>query len=353
MSVRLEGVEKRFGPTRAVAGVSLELGEGELVAVLGPSGCGKTTLLRLIAGFEEPDAGTIVVGGEVVAGAGRSMPPERRQIGMVFQDYALFPHLKVSANIGFGLSRRASAERRRLTARALALVGLEHKSDSYPHELSGGERQRVALARALAPEPEVVLLDEPFSSLDATLRGDLRRDVEGILREAATTALLVTHDQEEALSLADRVAVMRDGTIQQDGTPEEVYGRPADHWVTRFLGDAEVLPGTAADGAVECELGRFPIPAGLEGEVDVVVRPESVALGQGRAPRGDRGHDGIVVAREYYGHDQLVVVELTSGRRVRSRSVGFPIWHPGDHVRVWVDGPVNALRRDAGSRVVS
>ena len=346
MSVRLEGVRKRFGDTAAVAGVDLELDEGELVAVLGPSGCGKTTLLRLIAGFEAPDAGTITVGGELVAGAGKWVAPERRRIGMVFQDYALFPHLRVSANVAFGLSRRTADERERLTRRTLELVGLMHRGDSYPHELSGGERQRVALARALAPEPEIVLLDEPFSSLDATLRADLRREVETILSEAATTALLVTHDQEEALSLADRVAVMRDGLIQQDGTPEEVYGRPTDHWVTRFLGDAEVLPGTAAGGAVECELGRFPIPAELVGEVDVVIRPESVALGQGRAPRGDRSHEGVVVGREYYGHDQLVVVELPSGRRVRSRSIGFPIWHPGDRVRVWVDGPVNALRRE-------
>jgi iron(III) transport system ATP-binding protein len=345
VSVRVTDVEKRFGDTRAVAGVTLDVADGELVAVLGPSGCGKTTLLRLIAGFESPDAGTIEVGGEVVAGRGALVPPEKRRIGMVFQDYALFPHLKVDANVGFGLLRESSSERRVLAARALELVGLAHKAGSYPHELSGGERQRVALARALAPKPEVVLLDEPFSSLDATLRADLRRDVEKILREAKATALLVTHDQEEALSLADRVAVMRDGVIRQDGTPEEVYGRPTDHWVTSFLGDAEVLPGVAAGGAVDCELGRFPIPAEIEGEVDVVIRPESVALGQGRAVRGERTYDGMVVAREYYGHDQLVIVELESGRQVRSRSIGFPIWHPGDHVRVWVDGPVNALRR--------
>jgi iron(III) transport system ATP-binding protein len=353
VSVEVKGVEKRFGDTAAVAGVDLELGDGEIVAVLGPSGCGKTTLLRLIAGFEVPDAGTVTIGGEQVAGGGAWVAPERRRIGMVFQDYALFPHLKVDANVAFGLSRRSADERRELTRKTLDLVGLAGKAERYPHELSGGERQRVALARALAPEPAVVLLDEPFSSLDATLRAGLRREVEAILRAANATALLVTHDQEEALSLADRVAVMRDGRIQQDGTPEEVYGRPTDHWVTGFLGDAEILPGTVSGGAVECELGRFPVPAEMDGEVDVVIRPESVALGQGRAPRGDRSHEGVVVAREYYGHDQLVVVELPSGRRVRSRSIGFPIWHPGDHVRVWVDGPVNALPRDKGDRVTA
>jgi iron(III) transport system ATP-binding protein len=275
--------------------------------------------------------------------------PERRRIGMVFQDYALFPHLRVRSNVEFGLVRRGRDERRSIVASTLELVGLEHKAERYPHELSGGERQRVALARALAPGPAVVLLDEPFSSLDATLRGDLRRDVEAILREAGATALLVTHDQEEALSLADRVAVMCDGRIQQQGTPEEVYGRPTTRWVADFLGDAEVVPGTAAGGAVECELGRFPIPKELEGTVDVVVRPESVALGQGPAPGRDRSYEGVVVAREYYGHDQLVEVELQSGRRLRSRSVGFPIWHPGDRVRVWIDGPVNALAAAPGA----
>ena len=343
MSVRISGVTKAFGETQAVQGVDLEVGGGALVAVVGPSGCGKTTLLRLIAGFEAPDAGAVEVGDEVVAGPGAWVPPERRRIGMVFQDYALFPHLRVRANVEFGLARRGREERRDLAARTLDLVGLQHKAERYPHELSGGERQRVALARALAPNPEVVLLDEPFSSLDATLRADLRRDVEEILREAGATALLVTHDQEEALSLADRVAVMCDGCIQQEGTPEEVYGRPRTRWVADFLGDAEVVPGTAAGGAVECELGRFPIPKELEGEVDVVVRPESVALGAGPAPGRDRSYDGVVVAREYYGHDQLVVVELPSGRRLRSRSMGIPIWHPGDRVRVWIDGPVNAL----------
>ncbi|HEX2233357.1 MAG TPA: ABC transporter ATP-binding protein, partial [Thermoleophilaceae bacterium] len=191
--VSLEGVGKAFGPVRAVADVTLPVRTGELLAVLGPSGCGKTTLLRLIAGFERPDAGSVTVGGRMVAGPGCFVAPERRRIGMVFQDYALFPHLPVEGNVAFGLVQNPRDERERLTRQTLELVGLQHKARSYPHELSGGERQRVALARALAPGPEVVLLDEPFSNLDASLRAGLRREVELILRDAEATAILVTH----------------------------------------------------------------------------------------------------------------------------------------------------------------
>ncbi|MEX1142904.1 MAG: ABC transporter ATP-binding protein [Thermoleophilaceae bacterium] len=299
MSVRLEGVEKRFGRTRAVAGVDLDLGEGELVAVLGPSGCGKTTLLRLIAGFEAPDAGTIVVGGEIVATPGTWVPPERRRIGMVFQDYALFPHLRVDANVAFGLSRRRAAEREALTRRTLELVGLQHKADRYPHELSGGERQRVALARALAPEPEIVLLDEPFSSLDATLRADLRREVEVILREAGATALLVTHDQEEALTLADRLAVMRDGRLVQLGRPEDVYANPASRWTAEFVGDVNVLAGRAQGRDVQTAVGVFDLTSPATGDVHIAVRPEQLELlAEDRA-------NAEVVDREFRGHDVL------------------------------------------------
>jgi iron(III) transport system ATP-binding protein len=341
-AIECAGLRKAFGEAVAVDDVTLAVEAGEIRALLGPSGCGKTTVLRLIAGFERPDAGTVSVAGELVAGPAVLVPPERRRIGMVFQDYALFPHLDVAANVGYALGRSPDPARVR---EVLALVSLEGLERRRPHELSGGEQQRVALARALAPAPRLILLDEPFSNLDSALRVRVRQEMRDILAAAQVTTLFVTHDQEEALSLADRVTVMRDGRIQQEGTPEEVYGRPVSHWVAAFLGDAELLPGQAAGGAVECELGRFPIPADLEGEVDVVVRPESVALGQGPTPRGAHAYEGVVVAREYYGHDQLVVVELPSGLRVRSRSIGFPIWHPGDHVRVSVDGPVNALRR--------
>jgi iron(III) transport system ATP-binding protein len=310
MSVRLTGVAKSFGATRAVAEVDLEIRESELVAVLGPSGCGKTTLLRLIAGFEAPDAGVIEVAGEIVAEPGKWVAPEKRRIGMVFQDYALFPHLRVHQNVEFGLSRRPAEERRNLVARTLELVGLQHKAERYPHELSGGERQRVALARALAPEPALVLLDEPFSSLDATLRSRLRREVELILREAGATALLVTHDQEEALVLADRLAVMRSGRIVQVGCPEDIYARPAERWTAEFVGEVNVLAGLARGAEVETELGAFDLPVPANGDVHVAVRPEQLEL------RLDHDPNAEVVDCEFRGHDVLYRVRHEGGRMV-------------------------------------
>jgi iron(III) transport system ATP-binding protein len=306
--VRLRGISKSFGAVRAVREVNLEIERGELVAVLGPSGCGKTTLLRTIAGFERPDAGCVVVGEEVVAGPGRFVPPEKRRIGMVFQDYALFPHLTVEANIGFGLATRPREQRNSLTRRTLELVGLQHKAASHPHELSGGERQRVALARALAPEPALVLLDEPFSSLDATLRAGLRREVELILRDAEATVLLVTHDQEEALSLADRLAVLREGRIVQVGAPEEVYGRPASRWAAQFVGEVNVLAGVARGSGVETELGVFDLRAPASGSVHVAVRPEQLEL------RADHDGNAEVIAREFRGHDVLYRLRHEGGR---------------------------------------
>jgi iron(III) transport system ATP-binding protein len=290
--------------------VDLDLGRGELVAVLGPSGCGKTTLLRLIAGFESPDAGSIAVGGRELAGPGTFVPPESRRIGIVFQDYALFPHLSVEANVAFGLSRREREERERITRTTLELVGLQHKAGNHPHELSGGERQRVALARALAPAPELILLDEPFSSLDATLRAGLRREVELILRDAGATALLVTHDQEEALSLADRLAVMREGRIVQVGAPQEVYGRPANRWTAGFVGEVNVLSGMARGSGVETELGVFDVGAPASGAVHVAVRPEQLLL------RADAGGNAEIVAREFRGHDVLYRLRHEGGRTV-------------------------------------
>ena len=328
MSVSLRGVAKAFGPTRAVAGVDLDIPDGELVSVLGPSGCGKTTLLRLIAGFEEPDAGTITVGGETVAGPGVWVPPERRRIGMVFQDFALFPHLRVGANVSFGLSRRAAGERERLTASTLELVGLQHKAESYPHELSGGEQQRVALARALAPEPALVLLDEPFSSLDATLRAGLRREVELILRDAGTTALLVTHDQEEALALADRLAVMRRGELVQVGAPEEVYARPHGRWTAQFVGEANVLAGQARGSTVETELGTLDLARPATGPVHVALRPEQLEL------RAGPGANAQVVDREFRGHDVLYRLRHAGGRTLLVQLPSLQLYDVGTEVSV-------------------
>ncbi len=326
--VRVRGLSKSFGAVNAVRELNLEIERGELMAVLGPSGCGKSTLLRVIAGFEQPDAGCVVVSDDVVAGPGRIVPPEKRRVGMVFQDYALFPHLSVEGNVAFGLTNRPREERDALTRRTLELVGLQHKARTGVHELSGGERQRVALARALAPEPELVLLDEPFSSLDATLRGGLRREVELILRDAEATALLVTHDQEEALSLADRVAVMRDGEIVQVGPPVEVYGKPATRWAAQFVGEVNVLSGVARGGGVETELGVFDLRAPASGSVHVAVRPEQFEL------RADGNGNARVVAREFRGHDVLYRLRHEGGKTLLVQLPSLELHEVGDSVFV-------------------
>jgi iron(III) transport system ATP-binding protein len=300
-AIRLDGVTKRFGDVVAVRGAHLAVVGGEIVALLGPSGCGKTTLLRTIAGFERPDGGRVEIGGRRVAAEDAWVPPEGRGVGMVFQDYALFPHLTVAENVGFGLPRRDRAQR---VPALLALVDLCGLGERYPHELSGGQQQRVALARALAPSPRVVLLDEPWSNVDPQLRAELRDEVAAVLRPLRVTALLVTHDREEAFSLADRIALMRDGEIVQVGTPEELYFAPADRWAAEFVGAGNLLPGRAVSGSVETPIGVFPC-GGEAGEVEVLVRPELIAL----APHPDGA--GEVVAREFRGHDVLyrVVVD--------------------------------------------
>ncbi|HEX5367460.1 MAG TPA: ABC transporter ATP-binding protein [Acidimicrobiales bacterium] len=348
-AIRATDVRKSFGTTVAVSGASLQVAQGAVVALLGPSGSGKTTLLRLVAGFEVPDAGTVEIGGRQVAGPSSWVEPDRRRVGMVFQDGALFPHLTVAGNVAFGEPAPGRAEE------SLALVGLSHRARSYPHELSGGERQRVALARALATDPDVVLLDEPFASLDAGLRESLREEVVAILRAAGASALLVTHDQQEALSLADEVVVMRAGRVEQSGRPEHVYGHPTSRWAAEFLGAADVVPGTADGRFVECELGRLAADRPLRGPVEVVIRPESVAIGPAHPPVAGEGPDvpdgavkATVVGRSYYGHDQLVRLELASGLRLRSRGPGTTPWHRGDEVRAWVTGPVSVLAPPAG-----
>jgi iron(III) transport system ATP-binding protein len=331
--VELKELTKDFGAVRAVDRVDLDVREGEVLAVLGPSGCGKTTTLRLVAGFERPDAGRITLDGTEVAGPDRIVPPERRKVGVVFQDYALFPHLSVAQNVGYGVRDRARRNAR--VAEMLDLVGLAPEASRLPHELSGGQQQRVALARALAPEPALVLLDEPFSNLDAALRVQVREEVRTILREAQATAMFVTHDQEEALSIADRIAVMRAGRILQLDEPAALYAHPADRFVATFVGDADLVPGTIEGGTVTTAVGRLRTESnGLTGDVHVALRPENVSL------RLDGAGQGVVRGTTYFGHDQLVEVSLDDGVRVRSRMGPTRAFEPGDRVSVAVTGEV-------------
>jgi iron(III) transport system ATP-binding protein len=324
-TVELSGVSRSYGAVAAAAGLDLEVAPGELLTVIGPSGCGKSTLLRLVAGLERPDAGSIRIDGHEVAGPRAWVQPERRRVGLVFQDHALFPHLDVTRNIAFGLDRLTRAERRGRVDEVLALARLEHLAGRYPHELSGGEQQRVALARALAPRPVVVLLDEPFSSLDETLRGQVRADTVALLRATGTTAVLVTHDQTEALSVGDRVVVMHRGRIEQSDTPEGVFERPATRFVASFMGDAVFLPAHVHNALLTSEIGvvsTVPGWTGVDVDVDVVLRPHEVAL----TPVADG--IGTVVGLEYHGAFVLHTVRLPSERVVQSwqpHSVRHPV----------------------------
>jgi iron(III) transport system ATP-binding protein len=322
----VHGVTKRFDTVTAVDAADLCVERGEFVALLGPSGCGKTTLLRLVAGFEVPDAGEVKLGDRVVAAASTWVAPERRRVGMVFQDYALFPHLTVAENVGFGLPRR---ERRARVPIVLALVDLCGLGDRFPHELSGGQQQRVALARALAPSPELVLLDEPWSNIDPLLRASMRAELAEILRGIDVTVLFVTHDREEAFSLADRIALMRDGTVVQTGSPEELYLHPADRWAAEFVGAANFVPGTIDGGLVDTLIGRFPV-ANLNGStsVEALIRPEQLELSLDEAGIGE------VVGREFRGHDVFYRVRLSDGATVISQRPSTEVVPLGSRVSV-------------------
>jgi iron(III) transport system ATP-binding protein len=339
--IRARGLTRAFPDVVAVRNVELEVHRGTTLALLGPSGCGKTTLLRLLAGFEHPDAGSVAIDGRPVAGDGVWVPPDRRRVGMVFQDYALFPHLDVAANVAFGLPGRSRSRRRRAACVAdiLDLVGLSGLDHRYPHELSGGQQQRVALARALAPEPSVILLDEPFSNLDASLRAQVRTDVERILAEARATAVFVTHDQEEALAVADEVAVMAAGRIAQLGPPEALYHTPADREVAAFVGEADFVAGRSRAGVVDSDLGPLWLAERLEGPVEVMVRPEDVHLA--KDPEGD----ATVVGREFYGHDQMLFVRLAGGRLIRARLGPVTDLSPGDRCQVSVPRALQAFQQ--------
>jgi iron(III) transport system ATP-binding protein len=334
--VTCSGLLKSFGPVRAVDHIDLDVRGGEMLALLGPSGCGKTTMLRLIAGLERPDEGEVRLNGVEVAGPRCFVPSERRRIGLVFQDYALFPHLSVARNVGYGVRDRR--RRRERVAEMLDLVGLADVGDRLPHELSGGQQQRVALGRALAPDPAIVLLDEPFSNLDAALRARVRGEVRSILAAASATSVFVTHDQEEALAISDRIAVMRAGRVLQLDEPAALYSGPSDRFVASFVGDADLLPGRAAAGTVSTDLGALSaIDGAPDGDVEVVLRPEHVRL------RLDGSGAGVVREITYFGHDQLIEVALASGRRVHSRMGPGRVFHPGDRVSVAVVGPVMAF----------
>jgi iron(III) transport system ATP-binding protein len=322
-AMRTLGLSKRFGEVVAVDAIDLDVRRAEFLGVLGPSGCGKTTLLRLIAGFERPDAGGVEIGGRAVAGPRINVAPEDRRIGMVFQESALFPHLDVAGNIGFGLPRIGRAARGARVAELVALVGLAGLQHRMPHELSGGQQQRVALARALAPDPALILLDEPFSNLDATLRAQLRGEVRDILRAAGATTLFVTHDQAEALEISDRVAVMRAGRIEQLSTPAELYLRPVNRFVAGFVGEANLLPGEVRHGEVQTLVGRFRAGNGQLADgvrAEVLLRPEQLHMlpvdKLSTPPRADAVLH--VVRRVFHGSEVHHVLRSESGMELEA-----------------------------------
>jgi len=326
VAIRCREITKRFAGVPALTGFSLDVPAGSILSLLGPSGCGKTTALRVIAGLEHPEAGTVEIGEETVTGPDRFVAPERRKVGMMFQEPALFPHLDVERNIAYGISQ--DPDRTKRVAELLSLIGLSGYQRRRPRDLSGGEAQRVALARALAPRPHAILLDEPFAGLDTPLRERMRREVRAILVETRATAVFVTHDQEEALAMSEQVAVMREGRVVQVGHPDQVYLHPLDTWVARFLGEAHFLAGEAGAGMVRTALGVFPTTPDLNGPVEVMIRPEMVKL------RHATEGGGRVIDHEFFGHDQLITVEMGNGRRLAARTGNRPNYAVGDRVEV-------------------
>jgi iron(III) transport system ATP-binding protein len=346
--VVITDLHKSFPRHPVLRGIDLTVPAGSFTAVLGASGSGKTTLLRIMAGFERADLGTVAIGGQIVDGPGRYIRSEHRRIGYVAQEGSLFPHLTVEANVGFGLRRLGRARR---VAQLLGMVGLGGLGRRYPHQLSGGQQQRVALARALAIDPDVVLLDEPFSSLDAGLRASVRNDVRDVLHEAGTTAVLVTHDQDEALSLADLVAVIRHGRIAQVGTPAALYGQPADPELARFFGDINLVGGVVAHGSASTTFGLLPLAGGADRDlpdgqrVTVMVRPEQIEVSDDPS---NWPISGYVESIEYYGHDAVLKVRpvghdgRSDGDALVVRVIGGDVWRPSQQVGLRVRGAVTA-----------
>jgi len=331
--IRVRDITKSFGGGPVLAGVSLDVSPGELVALLGPSGCGKTTLLRIIAGLEVPDTGEVMVRDTVLTSASVNVAPERRQVGMVFQDWALFPHLTVAKNVAYGLSREVNRTER--VRDALAMVELDGLDDRLPSTLSGGQQQRVALARAIAPQPDVLLLDEPFSNLDTALRVQVRADLHRLLIDLGITTVFVTHDQEEAFILGDRVAVMNAGHVLQAAAPAEIYRHPVDRWVAGFVGEANFLAAvaTGTGTSASTSLGPLPLvePVDAGTSFEVLVRPEDLDL--------EPGGDAVVELIEFYGHDTVYVVHVDDATTVRVRAGAAPRFGRRDQVALRYTGP--------------
>ena len=322
--IRARSVAKSYGSETVLSDFNLDVWNGSIVGILGISGSGKTTALRLLAGFDKPDSGIIEMRDKVISSKETFMPPEERNIGMVFQDYALFPHLNVEKNISFGLSRDEIKSGR--LEEVLSMCNLETYRNKFPQELSGGQQQRVSLARALAPKPEVILLDEPFTSLDAHMARDLREEVVSLLRQTETTALIVTHDQEEALSVCDVVSVLENGSVIQSATPQEIYLNPVSQTVANSVGDPNILKGFSVDGRVETSLGTFV--TAYDGALDVSIRPECIEL--------LLDSEGSYVVKEctFYGHDQVISFQNSKGEVFRARSLPNTIYEAGDKVNI-------------------
>jgi iron(III) transport system ATP-binding protein len=327
-SILADGISKAFDGTPVLDGVHLHVGAGSTVALLGPSGCGKTTLLRIISGLEVPDGGEVRLGDRLLTGPSVLVAPERRRIGMVFQDWALFPHLDVARNVGYGLPRQVRRNGR--VERALDMVGLADFATRMPATLSGGQQQRVALARALAPEPDAILLDEPFSNLDTTLRNDVRGEVRELLIDLDMTAVFVTHDQDEAFVLGDEVAVMSEGRVVQQATPAELYARPVSRWVASFVGESNLLAMEARGRVATCAVGPVPLAGAVDGAGQVLLRPEDLVVVEG----DDAGVDHV----EYYGHDCRYTVRLDSGEVVYVRAMSTPRFGRGQRVALRYGG---------------
>jgi iron(III) transport system ATP-binding protein len=331
-ALEIRDLSKQFEPDQspAVVNLSFSVEKGEILALVGPSGCGKTTTLRLIAGFEQPDSGHVLLGDRIVAGSDRFVPPERRGVGMVFQEPALFPHLNVVANVAFGLPKRPKERVKEVTYAMLNLLGLTHLEKRYPHEISGGERQRVALARALAPQPIILLLDEPFSSLDADLRIQIRTEVREILKSIHSTAIFVTHDQEEAIFMGDRLAIYNQGRMEQVATPEEIFHSPKTRFVAEFMGQTDFLTGKVSPAGIQTEIGlleqHVELPTGTQ--VEIGIRADDIAID------ARPGGKSIVIARQFKGAMNIYSLRLPSGQLLHANQPHTKIIQPGTPVHV-------------------